>query len=140
MMFEDDEIKIIEDEIARMQMAYNNAQERYGFSGSRSSERTMTKYRVLMDALEKVLAERDAALAQVTKWISVDDMLPETDEWVAVWYRDKDGDYFPTAGVYRDGGDGFTYWETDVDCSERAFPPEKITHWMPLPEPAKEES
>lgn len=74
------------------------------------------------------------------RWISVEDRLPETDVWVAVWYMDKDGDYFPTVGACRDGGDGLTYWETDVDINERAYPPEKITHWMPLPEPPKEES
>ena len=74
--------------------------------------------------------ERD----KVDRWISVKDRLPETDAWVAVWYRDKDGDCFPTVGQYRDFA-GQKYWTTDVDDNERAYPPEEITHWMPLPGP-----
>lgn len=70
-------------------------------------------------------------------WISVEERLPETDAWVAVWYMDKDGDCFPTVGAYRDGGNGLMYWETDVDINERAYPPEKVTHWMQLPNPPK---
>ena len=66
------------------------------------------------------------------KWISVDEGLPETNDWVLVWYRDKDGDYFPTVGKYNSRGN---YWITDADDSEAAYPPDKITHWMPLPEP-----
>lgn len=71
---------------------------------------------------------------KVDRWISVKDRLPETDAWVAVWYRDKDGDCFPTVGQYRDFA-GQKYWTTDVDDNERAYPPEEITHWMPLPGP-----
>ncbi len=68
-------------------------------------------------------------------WISVEDRLPETEEWVAVWYRDKDGDYFPTVGRYAKVPSGKMCWATDVDNNELAYPPEKITHWMPLPKP-----
>lgn len=48
--------KIIEAEIERMKQAYRNAQDRYGFTGSRSSDRTMTKYSTLIAALERELA------------------------------------------------------------------------------------
>lgn len=65
-----------------------------------------------------------------SNWISVEERLPETSEWVVVWYCDKDGEYFPTIGMYRDGG-----WFTDVDNNDSAFPPVKITHWMRLPKP-----
>ena len=75
---------------------------------------------------------QDAVEVTIPKWISVDDRLPETNDWVVVWYRDKDGDYFPTVGKYNSQEN---YWTTDVDNSETAYPPDKITHWMPLPEP-----
>ena len=47
--------RIIEAEIARLEGLWQDAQERYGVTGSRSTDRTMTKYRVLQEALESVL-------------------------------------------------------------------------------------
>ena len=72
-------------------------------------------------------------------WISVEERLPESESWVVVWYRDKDGDYFPTIGQYGEGAFGRMRWMTEAEGNDMAFPPEKITHWMPLPEPPKEE-
>lgn len=65
------------------------------------------------------------------EWISVKERLPENNVWVLIWYRDKDGDYFPTVGQYVE----HNLWATDVDSNDRAYPPEEITHWMPIPEP-----
>ena len=93
---------------------------------------TLSESFVLRIALKRALDERDAA-REKTHWISAEEP-PKTDEWVAVWYRDKDGDCFPTVGQYRDFA-GQKYWTTDVDDNERAYPPEEITHWMPLPGP-----
>lgn len=74
-----------------------------------------------------------------SRWVSVEDRLPETDDWVLVWYCDKDGDFFATVGKYKEWKPtGERYWYTDVDNNETAWPPVKITHWMPLPEPPKE--
>ena len=47
--------RIIEAEITRLEKAWQDAQERYGVTGSRSTDKTMTKYRVLQEALESVL-------------------------------------------------------------------------------------
>lgn len=47
--------RIIEAEIARLEGLWQDAQERYGVTGSRSTDKTMTKYRVLQEALESVL-------------------------------------------------------------------------------------
>lgn len=47
--------RIIEAEIARLEKLWQDAQERYGITGSASTDRTMTKYRVLQEALESVL-------------------------------------------------------------------------------------
>ena len=61
-MIRDYEKKIVEDEIARLERAYNDAQERYGITGSASTDRTMTKYSVLRNVLEDALTgNRDAS-------------------------------------------------------------------------------
>lgn len=55
MRLSDDDRRIIEAEIDRLDLAYRNAQERYGITGSRSTDRTMYKYQVLQNALENYL-------------------------------------------------------------------------------------
>ena len=52
----DDSQKIVEKEIKRLERAYRDAQDRYAYTGSQSTDRTMYKYSVLRDALEKSLA------------------------------------------------------------------------------------
>ncbi len=56
------------------------------------------------------------------QWISVEDRLPEKRQWVAVWNRVMGYDI---DGI---GDDGRWLLTTDP-----------ITHWMPLPDPPKEE-
>lgn len=53
----DDARKIVEKEIDRLELAYKNAQDRYAYTGSRSTDNTMYKYSVLRDALEKSMAD-----------------------------------------------------------------------------------
>jgi len=52
----DDSRKIVEKEIQRLERCYRDAQDRYAYTGSRSTDNTMYKYSVLRDALEKSLA------------------------------------------------------------------------------------
>lgn len=47
--------KIIEAEIDRLDLAYRNAQDRYAYSGSASTDRTMYKYQLISRALENYL-------------------------------------------------------------------------------------
>lgn len=54
-MIIDEDRKIIEAEIDRLELGYRNAQERYGVTGSRSTDKTMYKYQVLQNALENYL-------------------------------------------------------------------------------------
>lgn len=54
----DDVEQIITEEIRRLKQAYTNAQDRYAYSGSRSTENTMHKYDVLAMALEDFLFRR----------------------------------------------------------------------------------
>ena len=53
-MLMDYEIQVIEKELERMHKAYENAQDRYAY-GSRSADRTMEKYDVLIRVLEAAL-------------------------------------------------------------------------------------
>lgn len=71
--------------------------------------------------------ERSVFEAQVPRWISVEDRLPEDDEMYLVYTTEH------TCAVYRYWGDG--EWETEwgEDASHN------ITHWMPLPVAPKEE-
>lgn len=62
--------------------------------------------------------------AQVPKWISVKERLPERN--TAVIVAVDDGHVFQTLYAY----DGWDLWE-GCTCN--------VTHWMPLPEPPKEE-
>lgn len=56
--------KIIEDEINRLETAWENAHEKYGFTGSPSTERTMQKYDTLRNALENYLYKREDSAAE----------------------------------------------------------------------------
>ena len=58
MIREDSEdAKIVQAEIDRLERLWKNAQERYGWSGSASTDRTMHKYDVLRSALENSLTD-----------------------------------------------------------------------------------
>lgn len=69
--------------------------------------------------------------AQIPKWISVEERLPETYSTVLVAYKDAYGETSVGAGIlcnYADWvGHGF------------AMKRDAVTHWMPLPEPPKED-
>jgi hypothetical protein len=49
--------KIVEKEIDRLDRAWQSAQDRYAYTGSRSTGNTMYKYSVLKDALLKSIAD-----------------------------------------------------------------------------------
>ena len=50
-----EERQIIKDEIARLERRWMEAWERYGVTSSRSTEKTMRRYGILIRALEKAL-------------------------------------------------------------------------------------
>ena len=77
--------------------------------------------------IERLESERDAALAKVPKWISVEERLPE-----------KRGTYLCN---YEFEESGRIVMSCDYLGSERwSFMQSSITHWMPLPEPPKEDA
>lgn len=51
------ERRILEGEMKRLERAWESAQERYAVTGSRSTDRTMTRYQVIMAALEHTLTD-----------------------------------------------------------------------------------
>ena len=86
--------------------------------------------------LNGYLCERDAHTlayiqqleSQVPKWISVEERLPEDEEYVLCWYKDEFGDEWSTVGMKIQWGCG---WDLDIDDnSGRNL---TVTHWMPLP-------
>lgn len=72
----------------------------------------------------KNIPSADVAEVQYGEWIPVTDRLPENDKTVLVWSHRNSKEYF---NVYDHGK--WVIMET-----------EDITHWMPLPEPPKEET
>lgn len=70
-----------------------------------------------------VTAIRNIPSADVWKWIPVTERLPENDKTVLVWDRRNSREYF----------DVFDHGQWIV------LRQEDITHWMPLPEPPKDD-
>lgn len=71
------------------------------------------------------------------EWISVKDRLPEDYEKV-IAYCNKTNKYF--VGFARKSSySGDTYWLLVGASGAVYYVKSKVTHWMPLPEPPKEE-
>ena len=83
----------------------------------------------------QTLAYIEQLEAQVPKWISVDERLPDGAYSVLCRYLAENGKYYCTVGNYLPIG-GF--WETDIDSNDCFYACDKVTHWMELPEGPKE--
>ena len=101
--------------------------------------------------IEDVDAIPAADVAPVQKWISVKDRLPEMGEHyqsedvlVCIDYRPDDPDTTQDSYVSIDHVDFNCFGQGEFSC-ERDDPrdgepsPYFVTHWMPIPEPPKEE-
>ena len=105
----------------------------YYKTGIKISECTTPMSRDALALIEHLEAERDAALAKVPKWISVEERLPE-----------NEGDYLVRKVHSYSDKDGYSQIDVCIYCKMRD--PEwigcgnlcKVTHWMPLPESPKE--
>lgn len=62
-----EEEKIILDEQKRLQEAYDRAQEKYGYTGSQSTFKSMDRYRILIDALQTAITP-DARANSIEKF------------------------------------------------------------------------
>ena len=106
------------------------------------SDETCDVFEVLENAralIEHLESERDAVLAKVPKWISVEERLPEPYQCVIVHARHtekwrnnaKPEEQWHVVEEDCWLGDG---WECNADTDIH-----EVTHWMPRPEPPKEE-
>ena len=67
----------------------------------------------------------------VQEWISVEDRLPENDQWVLCFMKDK---CFGTFSVFQ-----WNYIDWQWNDGNEWFDEKEVTHWMPLPQPPKGE-
>lgn len=82
------------------------------------------------------LKELNELQSRIPRWISVEERLPDTRDWVLVigefvpeggWFVPQIAEYFLDS------------WRLDVDeCSSPEDRGIRVTNWMPLPEPPKE--
>ena len=94
-MVTNEDRKIIEAEISRLDARYRDAQDRYAYSGSASTDRTMYKYQVLSHALANYLTgNADASKERLL--ITQQDQLYRLKEAIAAAYRSRglDGDTY----------------------------------------------
>ena len=67
----------------------------------------------------------------VQEWISVKDRLPENDQWVLCFMKDKS---FGTLRVFQ-----WNYIDWQWNDGNKWYDENDVTHWMPLPQPPKGE-
>lgn len=98
---------------------------------------TAIDYELAADAIEKLIEiiQNHDFLESLVKpdWIPVTERLPSVEDKVIVAIRDESGDTrydYTNTGWY--SGNGYKWVVEDEYCSW-------VTHWMPLPEPPKEE-
>lgn len=84
--------------------------------------------------LDDALALIQQLEAQGTKWISVAERLPEANAFVLMYTRG-----WMAEGIYNEVT-GFEYYDKESKPWAWKKVDEIITHWMPLPEPPKEEN
>jgi len=65
------------------------------------------------------------------EWISVEDSLPENDYWILLWVENLNNSLWKEYRIGSHESKRF-YATTGID-----YTTERITHWMPLPEPPK---
>ncbi len=88
------------------------------------------------DALT-LLKAKDVPETNVWEWISVKDRLPPIYQMVLITGKNGDGGSF---GVIKGSYDGHNYnWYRDDIGHYVNSRGDIVTHWMPLPEPPKEE-
>ena len=103
------------------------------------AEDALTNASQAADAIEKLgdwwaMADKLIKMLEMPRWIPVTERLPELHEEVLVCNEEYglSGLGFATVAVW-DGTDWIETWDrsTAIHC---------VTHWMPLPEPPKEET
>ena len=84
------------------------------------------------DLIIQDLRRENAELrVRVPKWISVNDRLPENDQWALCFMKDKS---FGTFRVLQ-----WNYIDWQWNDGDEWFDEKDVTHWMPIPEKPKGE-
>ena len=98
-----------------------------------------------MSTIEEIVENLIANGATIPRWIPVSEDLPIPCETVLVAVEEKydheeQVDRHTDVAQYRDDGEGYIEgaWDTFNDWNE-GQQQLRVTHWMPLPEPPKEE-
>ena len=84
--------------------------------------------------LKELLQAADQLKTRGLRWISVEERLPEAGNYVLCFCEDEDGYEWHTVGRVQCWDDK---WDLDIDTDHEYR--EKVTHWMQLPEPPKED-
>ena len=93
--------------------------------------------------IERLESERDAALAKVPRWISVEERLPELDQDVLVYAVGKEDGFKDCTHITISQRYVFHIipWDSGNEEWQAPWPyfnlNYDVTHWMPLPEPPK---
>lgn len=88
------------------------------------------------DAIEELKRRLEQALYMpLPRWIPVTERLPEKKKYVLVRYKNND----MAVACWFDGDEDILFWRAMIDEGWRADCDTEPTHWMPLPEPPKEE-
>lgn len=91
------------------------------------------------EEVKRIKAIPAADVESKQKWVSVEDELPE-DYRMVLCYTPVDG--YICVGFYRTynwAGKKLTKWNIVTAMRSTKTLTKKVTHWMPLPEPPKEE-
>lgn len=88
-------------------------------------------------AIEKI-AELEQQLKQM-QWVSVADQLPEIGDVVNIVTTNRDNEIISTSAVRLIPYEGCTTYYWRAGTYWQTMLPERVTHWMPLPEPPKGE-
>jgi hypothetical protein len=85
-----------------------------------------------------IISKMETVATDNNKWISVKDRLPEDGENVLVYNDDNSEDFIPYFTGYFHGG---MWYSSYALYEEENFleVPSIVTHWMPLPEPPKDQ-
>lgn len=96
----------------------------------------LTRYGMQMYCSTQATADCFAKLEEsIPRWIPVKERLPKTGEYVLVRYKNND---MAVACVF-DSDENVTFWRAQTDEGWCADCDTEPSHWMPLPEPPKEE-
>ena len=91
-------------------------------------------------ALEQLQAENEKLKAQVPRWIPVEEGLPEENVTVLAFNTDSHAERYVLARYRNVNYLGCFWYQLDQEYVSWTNPCWGVTHWMPLPQPPKEET